>query len=148
MSATSRKAAKREARKAAKQEKQKRLTLAQFPRKGADYDFIGARVIKVEDGKITAIKEDKVYIFCLEDEGSWSDWWEINTKLYIPKHELKNAPVITGCHIDGKRFCFTLFGLDKAICEINAEFHNDSGWNYGCTCRVFCNEHELAVWYG
>lgn len=148
MSAVSRKAAKREARKAEKQKKKKWITLADLPRTGKDYDFIGASVVSIKDNKITAIKGNKTYIFTLCGEGSYSDWWEIDTKLYMPQHELKNAPVITNFHLDGKRFCFTLFGLNKAICELNAKFHNESGWDYGCVCRVYCNDDELAVWYG
>lgn len=110
--------------------------------------LIGAKVINVDENGILIIKDGTKYFISYCDEGSYSDWWEVNTKLLISKKDLSKNPIITNVKQNGDKYQFVLFGMYKPIAEIKAKFHNESDWDYGCTCTIYANKRELVKWYG
>lgn len=118
----------------------KDLTTANF--------LIGATLIDINNDSIALMKDGKVITIDYYNEGSYSDWWEVKTKLLISKSDLSKNPIITNIKQNGNSYNFVLFGLNRPIAEINAEFHNDSDWDYGCTCSIYANEKELVCWHG
>lgn len=116
------------------------LTTAKF--------LIGAKVIRVCGSSIEIQKNGKNFLITCHDEGSYSDWWEIDTKLLISATDLAKNPIITNVKQNGNTFQFVIFGLSRPIAEIKAKFHNDSDWDYGCTCSIYADNKELVCWHG
>ena len=100
--------------------------------------IFGAELIDFDKQGFTVRKEGKQYHFCFCDNGSYSDWWELSTKIYFNKRS-KVKPVITDFKIDNGKGIFTLFGMHKELATLKATFHNDSGWDYGCTVELYCD---------
>ena len=108
--------------------------------------LVGATVCEINKDSIVVMKDGRIITIGYYAEGSWSDWWEVETKLLISKADLSKNPIITKVEQDGNKMIFVLFGLCRPIAEINATFHNDSDWDYGCTCRIFADGKELVCW--
>lgn len=110
--------------------------------------LIGAKVIAIYADGIEVVKDGRHITIGYCAEGSYSDWWEVDTKLLISKSDLAKNPVITNIKQNGNTFQFVLFGLCRPIAEFNATFHNDSDWDYGCTCSIYADGKELVCWNG
>ena len=105
--------------------------------------LFGAELIDFDRSGFTVEKNGKQYHFLFDDEGSYSDWWELSSKVFFSKNS-KEKPVIVDFKIDNKKdkkCVFTLFGMArKPLAQMSAIFHNDSGWDYGCVVSLYCKE--------
>ena len=132
----------RKARKAKEAKKTELRVLA------AMNSLIGARLISISDSQIVCKKGDETITISVCTEEDSIDHWEVTSTLLISEGDFRDNPVITKVEQNGDTFEFVLFGAYRPLAKIEAEFHNYSQWDYGCTCQIFIDETEVACWWG
>lgn len=110
--------------------------------------LIGAKLVSLDEHEMIIEKDGVKYsIRICEDYGGCCGYNEISTKLLIEKG---NEPVIVNytkeCDsVDGERCKIALFGECKEIAEIETFSSSVSGWGYGATVWIECNELDINI---
>ena len=111
-------------------------------------DLVGFTLIDLnERGMVVEKDGHKFVLLFIEDEGDCCGYSEISTSLYM---DGQCNPVITDVQYmssndfsDGDSMKITLFGLDRALAELNAFSYSGSGWEYGSSMSVMCKALEM-----
>lgn len=113
--------------------------------------LIGAKVIGINESKhFTEIKlklkNGKYQSIGVEDEGSYTDWWEVFVS-YRPNSEIA---YYTENEEDGEKPKITIRfynDIGQAVLTITGIFHNDSDWDYGCYLHVTAEDLGIREFY-
>lgn len=111
-------------------------------------ELIGARLLYMDDaGFGVKLSDGTVRTFIFNDDpGDCCGYNNISARLLISHADLTNAPAITRVETintsesEEDALKITFFGLEKKLAEINSLSSSGSGWCYGATASVICNE--------
>lgn len=114
-------------------------------------DLIGCQLLSIDNQNIVVKKGDKVHVLHIqEDEGGCCGFNDIETSLFVSSEELNRNPVITNVSVlrddydcDEETCKVTFFGELKELAEVKTLSSSGSGWCYGATVSLVCNELGL-----
>lgn len=114
-------------------------------------EFIGAKLIHIDDDVIILSKDEKEYHFDIETEhGDCYGYSEVEITLFISEEEIKRNPIITSIDTDNddsnqceESIKITLFGENKLLAKIIACAGSGSGECCGACVYISCRETNI-----
>lgn len=121
-------------------------------------DLVGYQLADINENGIIVKKNGRKFIIKVDktaDDRNCCDYNEIKTKLFIDRKEMFRNPVITNIEISdnddlahetrcgGDAKTITFFGESKPLAEFNSLSSSGSGWEYGATVKLVCEDLQI-----
>lgn len=113
-------------------------------------NLIGFQLAFINEEEIVVKKDNKAYsLKIINDEGDCCGYNDITAQLFISDTELSRNPVITNVTVereegsDGQSAKLVFFGEYKPMAQVETYSSSGSGWYYGATVTLRCEELEI-----